>query len=104
MSDYMLKVRGKDYDTRIKMHQAMNFNMIRNWTGEVTDDAFYNYCDKYGNDWDDFWLNNMGNIDSIDVFKANTIEKIKKFRNYPSVVIWCGANEGVPGGDLHGPI
>lgn len=105
MSDYMLKVRGKDYDTRIRLHKAMNFNMIRNWTGEVTDDAFYQYCDKYGiMVWDDFWLNNMGGIDSVNLFKANVIEKIKKFRNHPSIVIWCGANEGLPGGDAHGPI
>lgn len=99
MSDYMLKVRGKDYDTRIRFHQAMNFNMIRNWTGEVTDEAFYDYCDKYGiMVWDDFWLNNFGAIDSLSVFKSNAIEKVKRLRDHPSVVIWCGANEGVPGG------
>ncbi|GAB2686300.1 hypothetical protein GCM10027037_05200 [Mucilaginibacter koreensis] len=105
MSDYMLKVRGEDYDTRIRLHKEMNFNMIRNWTGEVTDDAFYRYCDKYGiMVWDDFWLNNFGAIDSLDMFKANAIEKVKRFRNHPSIVIWCGANEGVPGGDPNGPI
>lgn len=99
MSDYMLKVRGKDYDTRIRFHQAMNFNMIRNWTGEVTDEAFYDYCDKYGiMVWDDFWLNNFGAIDSLGVFKSNAIEKVKRLRDHPSVVIWCGANEGVPEG------
>ncbi|KAA2242714.1 beta-mannosidase [Chitinophaga agrisoli] len=105
MSDYMLKVRDQDYDTRIRLHQAMNFNMIRNWTGEVTDEAFYKYCDKYGiMVWDDFWLNNMGGIDSLAMFKDNVIEKLKKFRNHPSIVIWCGANEGIPGGDAHGAI
>src|SRR6202012_5292384 len=105
MSDYMLKARGKDYDTRIRFHQAMNFNMIRNWTGEVTDDAFYDYCDKYGiMVWDDFWLNNMGGIDSVGIFKVNAAEKIKKFRNHPSIIIWCGANEGVPGGNPDGDI
>jgi hypothetical protein len=105
MSDYMLKVRGKDYETRIKFHQEMNFNMIRNWTGEVTDDAFYDYCDKYGMMvWDDFWLNNFGPIDSLAVFKSNAIAKVKRLRNHPSVVIWCGANEGVPGGDPNGPL
>lgn len=105
MSDYMLKVRGKDYDTRIRLHQAMHFNVIRNWTGEVTDDAFYEYCDKYGiMVWDDFWLNNMGGIDSLDMFSDNAIEKVKKLRNHPAVIIWCGANEGVPGGDAHGGI
>ncbi len=102
MSDYMLKARGKDYDTRIRFHQAMNFNMIRNWTGEVTDEAFYDYCDKYGiMVWDDFWLNNFGAIDSLSVFKSNAIEKVKRLRDHPSVVIWCGANEGVPEGGVN---
>ncbi|SEW38969.1 Glycosyl hydrolases family 2, TIM barrel domain [Chitinophaga sp. YR573] len=105
MSDYMLKVRGKDYETRIRLHQAMNFNMIRNWTGEITDNAFYEYCDQYGiMVWDDFWLNNMGGIDSLHMFEDNVIEKLKKFRNHPSIVIWCGANEGVPGGNPDGDL
>jgi hypothetical protein len=105
MSDYMLKVRGSDYATRIRLHQAMHFNIIRNWTGEVTDEAFYKYCDQYGiMVWDDFWLNNMGGIDSLDMFRDNVVEKLKKFRNHPAIVIWCGANEGVPGGDAHGAI
>ncbi|MDB5086926.1 MAG: hypothetical protein JWR09_920 [Mucilaginibacter sp.] len=105
MSDYMLKARGKDYETRIRFHKEMNFNIIRNWTGEVTDEAFYNYCDKYGiMVWDDFWLNNFGQIDSLDIFKSNAIEKVKKLRDHPSVIIWCGANEGVPGGDPNGPL
>ncbi|WPQ61721.1 glycoside hydrolase family 2 TIM barrel-domain containing protein [Chitinophaga sancti] len=105
MSDYMLKVRDKDYEPRIRMHQDMHFNMIRNWTGEVTDNAFYEYCDKYGiMVWDDFWLNNIGGIDSLQMFSDNVVEKLKKLRNHPSIVIWCGANEGTPGSDAHGDI
>ena len=105
MSDYMLKVRGKDYDARIRFHKEMNFNMIRNWTGEVTDEAFYQYCDKYGiMVWDDFWLNNFGPIDSLQNFKVNAIEKVKKYRHHPAIVIWCGANEGLPGGDTSGAL
>lgn len=105
MSDYMLKVRGKDYEPRIRMHKDMHFNMIRNWTGEVTDNAFYEYCDQYGiMVWDDFWLNNLGGIDSLPMFKDNVVEKLKKFRNHPSIVIWCGANEGTPGGNPTGDI
>ncbi|KAA8479094.1 glycosyl hydrolase family 2 [Arcticibacter tournemirensis] len=105
MSDYMLKVRGKDYEPRIRLHKEMNYNMIRNWTGEVTDEAFYDYCDQYGiMVWDDFWLNNFGPIDSLQVFRVNAIQKVKTFRNHPSIVIWCGANEGVPGGDPDGSL
>lgn len=105
MSDYMLKVRDKDYEPRIRMHQDMNFNMIRNWTGEVTDEAFYKYCDQYGiMVWDDFWLNNIGGIDSLQMFSDNVVEKLKKLRNHPAIVIWCGANEGTPGSNAHGDI
>ncbi|RFZ94891.1 beta-mannosidase [Mucilaginibacter conchicola] len=105
MSDYMLKVRGKDYEPRIRFHKEMNFNIIRNWTGEVTDEAFYQYCDKYGiMVWDDFWLNNFGPVDSVKNFAVNAVEKVKKYRHHPSIVIWCGANEGLPGGDTTGAL
>ncbi len=105
MSDYMLKVRGKDYEPRIRLHKEMNYNMIRNWTGEVTDEDFYDYCDQYGIlVWDDFWLNNFGPIDSLEVFRVNAVQKVKTLRNHPSIVIWCGANEGVPGGDPDGTL
>ncbi|WP_207534576.1 glycoside hydrolase family 2 protein [Desertivirga arenae] len=105
MSDYMLKVRGQDYEPRIRLHRAMNYSMIRNWTGEVTDEDFYNYCDKYGIlIWDDFWLNNFGPIDSLEVFRLNVVQKVKRLRNHPSIAIWCGANEGVPGGDPKGSL
>jgi beta-galactosidase/beta-glucuronidase len=41
MSEYMLRVRGKDYDTRVRLHKEMNFNIIRNWLGHTTDEEFY---------------------------------------------------------------
>ncbi len=99
MSDYLLRCRGDEYDTKLRFHKEMNFNMIRNWTGETTDEEFYDACDKYGiMVWDDFWLNNLGPIDSIDLFERNVIEKVKRYRNHPSIALWCGANEGLPGG------
>ncbi|WP_342648039.1 sugar-binding domain-containing protein [Mucilaginibacter sp. CSA2-8R] len=105
MSDYMLKTRGKDYETRIRLHKAMNYNIIRNWTGEVTDDEFYDYCDQYGlMVWDDFWLHNFDSVDSLDIFKRNVVQKVKRLRNHPCITVWCGANEGIPGGPVNGPI
>ena len=51
----MLRCRGAEYDTKVRLHKEMNFNMIRNWLGSVTDDEFYEACDKYGiMVWDDF--------------------------------------------------
>lgn len=98
MSEYLLRCRGKEYDTKVRLHQEMNFNMIRNWIGTTTDDEFYDACDKYGiMIWDDFWLNANENLPAdINVFNANAIEKIKRFRNHASVAVWCAENEGWP--------
>lgn len=100
MSEYLLRCRGKEYETKIKLHVDMNFNTIRNWMGSVTDEEFYEYCDQYGiMVWDDFWLNSMiGLPDDKEEFKSNAIEKIKRLRNHPCVALWCGCNEGEPDG------
>ncbi|MDL2256967.1 discoidin domain-containing protein [Bacteroidales bacterium OttesenSCG-928-I14] len=100
MTEYLQRSRGDEYDTRIKLHQDMNYNMIRLWTGCVTDDEFYEYCDKYGiMVWDDFWFHGKLFAPDEDVFMSNAIDKIKRLRNHPCVAVWCGANEGVPGGE-----
>ena len=98
MSEYMLRCRGKEYDTRIRLHKEMNFNMIRNWIGSTTDEEFYDACDKYGiMIWDEFWLNANPNLPAdINVFNANAIEKIKRVRNHPAIAVWCADNEGWP--------
>jgi len=101
MSEYLLRCKGEDYDTRLKLHADMNFNMIRCWTGCVTDDEFYDYCDKYGiMVWDDFWFHGSLFPPSEDIFMSNAIDKIKRLRNHACIAIWCGANEGVPAGNL----
>lgn len=76
----------------------MNFNMIRNWIGSVTDDEFYQACDKYGiMVWDDFWLNSNSNLpDDVFAFNMNAVEKIKRLRNHACIAVWCGDNEGYP--------
>lgn len=98
MSEYLLRCHDEEYETKIKLHKDMNYNMIRLWTGSVTDDAFYDYCDRYGiMVWDDFWLyvayNDVANDDD---FKANVLDKVKRLRNHPSIALWCGANETHP--------
>jgi hypothetical protein len=98
MSEYMLRCRGGEYDTKVRLHKEMNFNMIRNWLGSTTDEEFYEACDKYGiMVWDDFWLNANPNLPAdIHCFNNNSIEKIKRVRNHPSIAVWCGNNEGWP--------
>ncbi|MBQ5750812.1 MAG: discoidin domain-containing protein, partial [Bacteroidaceae bacterium] len=104
MSEYMLRCRGKEYETKIRLHKEMNFNMIRNWLGSVTDEEFYEYCDKYGiMVWDDFWINSNPNLPyDLNVFNNNMMEKIKRLRNHPCIAVWCGDNEAVPEAPLPG--
>ena len=104
MSEYMLRCRGAEYDTKVRLHKEMNFNMIRNWLGSVTDEEFYEACDKYGiMVWDDFWINSNPNLPyDLNVFNNNMMEKIKRIRNHPSVAVWCGDNESNPQPPLEG--
>jgi hypothetical protein len=104
MSEYMLRCRGSEYDLKVKLHREMNMNMIRNWIGSVTDEEFYDACDKYGiMVWDDFWLNSHPNLpDDVFAFNKNAVEKIKRVRNHPSIAVWCGDNEGYPLPPLNG--
>lgn len=97
LSEWMLRVHGKDYDPRIRFHKEMNFNMIRNWTGTETDEEFYNYCDKYGIMlWDEFWQSGFFNgvLDQA-AYMANVPEKLKRERNHACIAVWCGVNEGL---------
>lgn len=100
MDEANMRDKARDYDIKVRMHADMNFNMIRNWVGQINDEAFYAACDKYGvMVWDDFWLANP--VDGpepldIDMFMSNAEDKIRKIRNHPCVVIYCARNEGDP--------
>ncbi|MDQ2687895.1 MAG: beta-mannosidase, partial [Armatimonadota bacterium] len=76
MAEFMLRCHGSDYDTRLRFHREMHFNMIRNWMGMTADEAFYDACDRNGMMvWDEFWLNSNPNLPSdVNVYRANTIE------------------------------
>ncbi len=106
MSEFMLRQKKQEYDLRIKLHRDMHFNMIRCWTGCVTDEEFYDACDKYGiMVWDDFWLTGpyvglTGPNDKAE-FLANARDKVIRLRNHPCQAVWCADNEGWPYDELN---
>ena len=76
-----------------------NFNMLRVWGGGIYEkDVFYDLCDELGlMVWQDMmlacaeipednseWVNNM--LAEVDY-------QVKRLRNHPSLVYWCGGNE-----------
>jgi hypothetical protein len=82
------------------MHQAANMNMIRNWVGQSTGEDFYALCDKYGIlVWDEFFQANPNDgpdPTDIETYISNVRDKVLRFRNHPSIVLWCARNEGYP--------
>jgi hypothetical protein len=74
--------------------------MIRDWMGQDSEENFYALADKYGlMVWNDFWESTQGyNLEAQDpaLFLKNARDSILHFRHHPSIVVWCGRNEGVP--------
>lgn len=99
-SESMLRYRAREYDVAVRYHQHMNFTMIRNWVGQIGDDAFYEACDRYGIVvWQDFWLANpWDGPDPSDnkMFMQNAVDTVLRIRHHPSIGLYCGRNEGYP--------
>ncbi len=98
MDDGMKRVSRERLEPYFRLHKEANFTMVRNWTGESTEELFYELCDEYGMlVWNDFWLTTEGsglNANDENLFVDNATETIKRFRNHPSIAIWGPRNEG----------
>ncbi|MDA3881460.1 MAG: hypothetical protein PF436_13805 [Prolixibacteraceae bacterium] len=101
--DMMLNWSASRYDHEIRLTKASGLNLLRVWgpTG-APPQAFYDAADKYGvliwqdflNDYWGTFNNNSEYTPTVELFRTNTIAMVKKYRNHPSLVIWCGGNEG----------
>ncbi len=99
-AESMLRYRAREYDAAVRYHREMNFTMIRNWVGQVPDDAFFEACDRHGLVvWQDFWLANPwdGPIPNDDaLWLANARDTILRIRRHASIGLYCGRNEWFP--------
>ncbi|HVH89264.1 MAG TPA: glycoside hydrolase family 2 protein, partial [Terriglobales bacterium] len=78
-------------------HDA-NMNMVREWGGGIYEmDDFYNICDELGLIiWQDFMFGGdmyPGDAEFLENVRQEAIDQVKRLRNHPSIVIWCGNNE-----------
>jgi hypothetical protein len=84
----------------IRMERDAHLTMIRNWCGQSTEEILYDLCDEYGlMVWNDFWLSTQNwnqQPGDLNLWLANAEDVVTRFRNHPSIVLWCGRNEGVP--------
>lgn len=92
-------IKKEKYIKLISQAQRANYNMLRVWGGGVYEnEIFYETCDKLGiMVWQDFMFACADIPDAEEDWLKNTVEEceyqIKRLRNYPSIVYWCGGNE-----------
>jgi len=100
MDDARKRVSRAHLEPFFRLDRDANMNIIRNWVGQSTEQTFYDLADEYGiMIWNDFWESTQNyNIEAEDpqLFLDNAADTIRHFRNHPSIVLWCGRNEGVP--------
>ncbi len=100
MDDSRKRVSRARLEPYFRLHHDANLNMIRNWVGQNTEEAFYDLADEYGLlVWNDFWTSTQNyNVEPENpaLFLDNVRDTIQRFRNHPSIAMWCGRNEGVP--------
>lgn len=76
-----------------------NMNMLRNWGGGYYEsDEFFDIADELGLlIWQDFMFGGGMQPAYEPLFRANVVaearDNIRRLRNHPSIVLWCGNNE-----------
>ena len=104
LDEAMKRVTRERLDAQFHLHALANLNLIRNWVGQSTSPDFYDMADKYGILlWDEFFQPNPfdgPNVTDIPTYIANVTDKVVRYRNHPSIAVWCARNEGYPPKEL----
>jgi beta-mannosidase len=100
MDEALKRLPHDRLEAQIRLHKEANYTILRNWVGQSTSEDLFDLCDKYGiMVWDEFFQANPANglnpLD-MDLYLANVRDTILRYRNHPSIAIWCGRNEGNP--------
>ncbi len=75
-----------------------HMNMVREWGGGYYEsDDFFDICDELGiMVWQEFAFGGdmiPGDVAFQENVRAEAVDQIKRLRDHPSIVIWCGNNE-----------
>jgi beta-mannosidase len=92
------RVTTAQYRQVLQSAKDANMNMIRHWGGGYYETAeFYDICDELGiMIWQDFMFGNDWQPGTY-AFKQSVAQEaedqLRRLRNHPSIVLWCGNNE-----------
>ncbi len=92
------RVTTADYRRILQSARDANMNMIRHWGGGYYEtDEFYQICDELGiMVWQDFMFGNdwqPGTYAFKQSIEGEADDQVRRLRNHPSIVLWCGNNE-----------
>lgn len=95
---FLSRVTPDKYEHIISSAAKANINMLRVWGGGIYENnLFYELCDKYGiMVWHDFMFACAmypGNDEFLKEVEQEAVFNIKRLRNHPCIVLWCGNNE-----------
>ncbi|WP_409464243.1 glycoside hydrolase family 2 protein [Amycolatopsis sp. GA6-003] len=98
MDEALKRIPRERLREQVRLHRDANLNLIRNWNGQSSTEDFFAACDEYGIlVWQDFFCSTEGPpAENVARDLANIRDCIVRFRNHPSVLLWCGGNEGPP--------
>lgn len=95
---FLPRISREKTEFLVRSAAQANMNMLRVWGGGTYEsDDFYEMCDRYGiMVWQDFvFACNMypGSAQIYADIRAEAEDNVRRLRNHPSLVLWCGNNE-----------
>ncbi|MBM2841050.1 MAG: beta-mannosidase [Bacteroidetes bacterium] len=95
---FIPRIADSTYKTLLHLAKDAHMNMIRVWGGGIYEqDIFYTLCDRLGlMVWQDF-MYACGEYPEQPWFLKQSKEEaekvVRRLRNHPGIVVWCGNNE-----------
>jgi hypothetical protein len=97
MDEGMLRCDREGFECRVGMEKDMNFNLIRDWAGNLDKPEFFEVCDELGiMVWEEFGIANGLMPDDPVMWLRNARDRILRRRNHACIAVWCSANETAP--------
>ena len=92
------RVTRQRYREILQAARDANMNMVREWGGGIYEsDDFYDICDELGlMVWQEFMFGGdmvPGDLAFQDNAREEATQQVKRLRDHPSIVLWCGNNE-----------
>ncbi|HTR80106.1 MAG TPA: glycoside hydrolase family 2 protein [Bacteroidota bacterium] len=95
---FIPRISPETYEKLLQMAKAANMTMLRVWGGGIYEqEIFYELCDRFGlMVWQDFMFACAEYPEApwfLRQVNDEAVKAVKRLRNHPSIVLWCGNNE-----------